>query len=296
MVQLSAMFFGIELAFGGELTKVTQAAKMAEEAGIDQLVLFDHVVMGTRTDRYPFGKFPVPPEYPWMEPLTVLAAIAASTQRIRIGTSVLITPLRPAPLLAKTAATIDVLSGGRLDLGLGAGWQREEFEASNIDYTTRGARFDDTVRACKALWRDSPTSFESECFSFHDIYCEPRPVQEELPLWFGGPPNALTARRIAELGVGWIPMTTKPDELAPAIELMKEHFITFGRKPESLGVRAQPPTMLNAKGRPDLQRTLDGMQATLDAGATVISLVPTAFAHNEEQLGHFFETFASVNP
>ncbi len=71
--------------------------------------------------------------------------------------------------------------------------------------------------------------------------------------------------------------------------------MTFGRKPESLGVRAQPPTMLNAKGRPDLERTLDGMQATLDAGATVISLVPTAFAHNEEQLGDFFESFASVN-
>ncbi len=293
MVQRSAMFFGIELAFGGDLTKVTHAAKMAEDAGIDQLVLFDHVVMGTRTDRYPFGKFPVPPEYPWMEPLTVLAAIAATTERVRMGTSVLITPLRPAPLLAKTAATIDVLSGGRLDLGLGAGWQREEFEASNIDYATRGARFDDTVRACKALWRDSPAAFSSECFSFEDIYCEPRPIQEELPLWFGGPPNALTARRIAELGVGWIPITTKPDELRAAVDLMKECFVQAGRDPETFGVRAQPPTMLNEKGRPDLERTLEGARATLDAGATVLSLVPTAFAHTEEQLGHFFETFAS---
>jgi len=240
MVQRSAMFFGIEMAFGGDLTQVTHAARMADDAGIDQLVLFDHVVMGKRTDRYPFGKFPVPPEYPWMEPLTTLAAIAATTERIRVGTSVLITPLRPAPLLAKTAATIDVLSNGRLDLGLGAGWQREEFEASNIPYETRGSRFDDTVRACKVLWKDSPASFRSECFSFEEIYCEPHPVQAELPLWFGGPGNTLTAHRIAELGTGWIPLTTDASELAKAVDLMKETFLGAGRDPETLGVRASP--------------------------------------------------------
>jgi len=202
--------------------------------------------------------------------------------------------LRPAPLLAKTAATIDILSNGRLDLGVGAGWQREEFEASSIPYETRGKRFDDTIRACKALWKDSPASFHSEHYNFEQIYCEPRPIQEELPLWFGGPGNALTARRIAELGVGWVPITTDPEKLTGAINLFKEAFEAAGRDPSTLGVRAQLPTILNKAGRPDLDRTLETAQTTIDAGATVIGLVPTAFAHNEESLADFFERFVQI--
>ena len=134
--------------------------------------------MGTRTDRYPFGKFPYGPEEPWPEPLILLAAIAGVTERVRLGTGILISPLRPAVLLAKTAATLDQVSHGRLDLGVGLGWQREEFSAGGVSFKNRRVVFADQLRACVALWtRPGPVSFASETVNFTDIWCEPRPMQ-----------------------------------------------------------------------------------------------------------------------
>src|SRR6185436_18984466 len=98
---------------------------------------------------YPYGDFPFPPADPWVEPLTTLAAMAAVTSTVRLGTGVLITPLRPAVLLAKTIATLDNLSGGRVDLGVGLGWQREEYAAIGVSFTERWARHDDEIRACR---------------------------------------------------------------------------------------------------------------------------------------------------
>src|SRR5215470_1572055 len=107
--------------------------------------------MGARTDRYPFGRFPMPPEYPWFEPLTMLAAIGG--------------------------ATLDVVSGGRLDVGVGTGWQREEYEASAIPFERRAERMDDQLRACRVLWRDAPASFVSETVRFEQIWSRPAPLQ-----------------------------------------------------------------------------------------------------------------------
>lgn len=162
-LKVSITIAGLSRLFGDDLGAVLDVARAADDAGIDQLVLPDHVAIGTRLDRYPFAdRFPYPPEEPWLEPLTTLAAIAGATRRVRLGTGVLIAPLRPAVLLAKTAATLDVLSGGRLDLGLGTGWQPEEFDAVGVPFAGRGARLDDTARACKALWTlPPPVSFSS---------------------------------------------------------------------------------------------------------------------------------------
>src|SRR5262245_900183 len=107
----------------GEWHRFVDLARAAEDAGVDRIVVVDHVVMGTHTDAYSWGTFPTPPESPWFEPMTMLAAIASATRRIRLATGILIAPLRPAALLAKQAATLDVISGGRLDLGVGTGWQ-----------------------------------------------------------------------------------------------------------------------------------------------------------------------------
>ena len=143
--------------------------------------------MGPHTEKYEWGKFPVPPDAPWFEPLIMLAAFATATSRIRLATGILIAPLRPAALLAKQAATLDVLSRGRLDLGVGTGWQREEYDAEGVDFSRRGQLLSDTLAACKALWRDLPADLDTPTLSFHDVYCEPKPLQPGgVPLWIGG--------------------------------------------------------------------------------------------------------------
>jgi probable F420-dependent oxidoreductase len=255
--------FGVESLFGGDVRALVDVAEAADELGIGQVVLPDHVLIGAHTDRYPFGTFPAPPERPWPEPLTVLAAIAARTRRIRLSTGVLVSPLRPAALLAKTVATLDALSGGRVDLGVGTGWQREEYDASGVPFEHRGRRMDDQLRACRALWADAPARFESSTVSFDDSWCRPAPVQAGgVPIWFGGPGTAATGRRIAELGVGWLPIAgTNPDDVAAGIEVIRGELAT-----DDLGVRVTAPVVPG-----DLDATIAACRPFLDAGATAVA-------------------------
>jgi probable F420-dependent oxidoreductase len=290
-VQVSITVSGLTRLFGGDLAAVLDAARAGDDAGIDQLVLPDHVVMGPRIDRYPFGKFPYGPEEPWIEPLTMLAAMAAVTRRVRLATGVLIAPLRPAALLAKTAATLDVLSGGRLDLGVGTGWQREEFDAVGVPFTGRTSRLEDTVRACQALWtQDPPVSFSSPTVSFRDLWCEPRPLQSGgIPVWFGGGPNEATARRVADLGVGWMPIGMMPrDELARGIELFRTAFERAGRDPGTVGVRAGIAPVTGDDRRFDLERTLAPVADMEALGVTMVSLGLGRFLRGADDVTRFF--------
>lgn len=191
---------------GGDWRGFIDVARAADAAGVDRVVLNDHVVMGRHTENYAWGRFPVPPEAPWLEPMTTLAAIAAVTSRVRLGTNILIAPLRPAALLAKTVATLDVLSAGRVDLGVGVGWQQEEYDAQGLAFADRGRRLTDTVAACRALWTHLPADFSSTSLEFTDIFCAPQPVQQRLPVWFGGTLNNRNLERIRRLGDGWIPI------------------------------------------------------------------------------------------
>ena len=288
-VGVSVTISGLSRLFGDDLAGVVDAARAADDAGVDQLVLTDHVAIGPRTDRYPFGTFPYPPEEPWLEPLTTLAAIASATDRVRLGTGVLVAPLRPAVVLAKTAATLDVLSRGRLDLGVGTGWQREEFTDPGQPFAGRGARLDDTIRACRALWNEAPpVSFASPTVSFEGLWCEPRPVQAPgIPVWFGGGPTDATARRIAELGEGWLPVGVMPvEQLGDGIERIRAAYRAVGRDPATLGVRAGVLVVTRDDGRPDLERTFASAD---DLGALGVTLVSVA-------LGRFLRDGADVAP
>jgi probable F420-dependent oxidoreductase len=258
---LSVTISGFTRIFGGRLRAVLDAARAADAAGIDQLVVPDHVVMGARTDRYPYGQFPYGPEEPWPEPLTLLAAIGGVTERVRVGTGILISPLRPAVVLAKTVGTLDGVTGGRLDLGVGIGWQREEYDACGVRWGARRQVFDDQLRACAALWtQPPPVSFSATTVAFTDMWCEPRPVQQVgpagVPLWFGVPATDEHVARVAELGTGWLPIhTTTDDHLRAGVDALRAAFTRAGRDPTTLGVRASLP----------LARTPDG---TIDLGAT----------------------------
>ena len=191
---------------GPDLGPLLDLARAADDAGVARLVVSDHVVLGRHLDAYRWGRFPTAPDGAWLEPLTCLTAFAAVTTRVRLSTGILIAPLRPAALLAKTVATLDALSGGRVDLGVGVGWQREEYDAAGLDFARRGDLLDETVAACRALWSDLPASYQGEHIKIDDVFCAPLPVQERVPVWFSGTLTDRTVRRVADLGDGWIPI------------------------------------------------------------------------------------------
>jgi probable F420-dependent oxidoreductase len=280
----------------GRMHEVVELARGAEAAGVDTLIVPDHVVMGERTDRYEWGPFPFPVEAPWLEPLTVLAAIAGATRRVRLATGILVAPLRPAVLLAKTAATLDVLSQGRLELGVGTGWQREEFEAEGLDFSVRGELLTDTLAACRVLWRDTPASFSSKHVRFERIWCEPKPIQPGGPaVWFSGTLTPRNVERIARLGDGWIPiMTATRDDLAEGVKRLHDALAAAGRDPSLLRVRGSLDPVRGDDRRPSLARTLEGAQALAAAGATDAQLPLLAFVRAPEALPDWFAELAET--
>jgi probable F420-dependent oxidoreductase len=282
---------GLSRLFAGRLDAVVEAAAAADRAGIDQIAVPDHLAIGPRTDAYPYGPFPLPPDEPWLEPLTTLAAMAGATRRIRLATGVLIAPLRPALLLAKTAATLDVLSAGRLDLGVGLGWQREEYAGAGVPWEGRWARLEDQLRACRALWTGAgPVSFRSETVSFEALRSLPRPVQPGgPPLWLGVAAGARNAARVAALGAGWLPMESDPDAIARGVAVLRRAYQAAGRDPATLGVRANAPVARGADGRPDLDATLAALPRLAEAGVTIAAFALPAFVRSAAELPAFFE-------
>jgi probable F420-dependent oxidoreductase len=287
-LSLSVTISGLDRLFGDDLGAVVDVARIADGLGVDQLVLPDHVAIGSRLDRYPYAeRFPYPPGEPWLEPLTALAAIAGATSRVRLGTGVLIAPLRPVLLLAKTVATLDVLSRGRLDLGIGTGWQREEFVEPGMPFIGRTRRMDDAVRACRALWeQEPPVSFRAPTIDFADVWCEPRPVQARLPVWYGGRLTDAMVERIAVLGDGWLPLGPTPAEIGAGIETLRAAFAEHGRDPSTLGVRMGVPVVTDAGGRVDAAATFATAPELMAMGVTSVSVA----------LGRSVATRADVEP
>lgn len=247
-----------------------EAASAADAAGIDGLTVVDHVVLGGDLDSYPYGSFPGGLDGPWLEPMTVLAAISARTSRIRLATGVLIAPLRGAAVLAKTAATLDLFSGGRLDLGVGTGWLHKEYEAAGLPFALRGRLLDDALAACQALWQGGPTSFRSPRLAFDDVWCHPTPVQTGgIPLWIGGELQARNVERIVRHGSGWIPSPTATvDDVRNGVVQLRGALAAAGRDPASVRIRVALPVQRDEDRRPLLDRTFAVVPALLALGAT----------------------------
>src|SRR5712691_12691081 len=192
-------------------------AQAAEDLGFDSIWLSDHVVVPEHiASSYPYsvdGSFPTRPDQPYLQPLSALAYLAGMTRRVRLGTHVLILPYRHPLLTAKMVATIDNLSGGRVDLGIGVGWMREEFEALGLEervFTRRGAATDEQLRILKMVWTEDVASFEGEFYRFDRLGALPHPLQKpHPPIWVGGHSQA-ALRRTARFGDGWLPIGGRP--------------------------------------------------------------------------------------
>lgn len=252
-------------------------ALAADEAGIDRVYVSDHVVFGENMEAYARpevggqegGRQPTGPDGHWLEPLTVLAALSSVTSRVRLATGILLAGLRRPAVLAKTAATIDVLSGGRLDLGVGVGWQREEYEAAGLEFEQRGRILDHTLAVCQTLWRDSPARFQSEELSFEGIHQMPHPVQPGgVPIWVSGTVNKRVLERIVRFGRGWIPWGPAEADPATWIPRVHEAMAAAGREVAGFQVAGRLPVVTNDDGDIDVERTMDHVPALVGAGVT----------------------------
>ena len=210
-------------------------ARSAETLGFESVWVAEHLVFPSHIrSRYPYtadGVPPINPATPLLDPLMVLMQIAAGTSRIRLGTNIYILPLRHPLATARMAMTLDVLSGGRLSFGVGAGWLEEEFEAAGIDFATRGARTRECTRALRALWTEPEVTFHGRYYSFGPVKFEPKPVQKpHPPILFGGETVA-ALRRAAALGDGWYGVGHTPETVVAQIHKLRQLLADSGREP-----------------------------------------------------------------
>ena len=203
---------------GGTGPGLGAMARAAEAGGLDLLAFNDHVVVpGGISSKYPYsndGAWPGAAVGECLEMVTAAAFIAAATETIGLLTSVMVVPHRPAVLAAKMLATVDVLSGGRLTVGAGAGWMREEFEALDAaSFDERGAVTDEYIQAFKTLWTEDAPSMSGKHVRFDNVVFEPKPMQKpHPPIWIGGE-SGPAIRRAARLGDGWYPSNHNPAHL-----------------------------------------------------------------------------------
>jgi probable F420-dependent oxidoreductase len=240
------MQFGGHLpVFGPAATRETIlgfACRM-EALGYDSLWVSDHVVVPWDiASKYPYsatGDFPFPASADFLEPFTVLAAVAGATERVLLGTSVLVVPHRHPLLAAKIAATLDRMAPGRIVLGVGVGWMREEIEVLGAPFDRRGAWTDEALRVMRACWAPGErTSFSGEFFRFHDLGCFPKPAAGTIPIWIGGHTPA-AFRRVARLGDGWHAAFPTSDAAVADLARLRDACRAAKRDPATITVSAR---------------------------------------------------------
>jgi len=234
--------------------------RLAEELGFESLWPVEHVVMPAEyASRYPYdpsGRMPIP-DAAIPDPLIWNTWAAAVTSRILLGTAMVILPQRNPVVLAKTLASLDVLSRGRTLLGVGLGWLREEADAVGSDFSQRGRRADEAIEAMRALWSRPVASFRGETVRFENVQCNPLPTRS-IPIHIGGHSPA-AARRAGRLGDGFVPLGGGPDELAPLLRIVERSAREAGRDPSAIEITCLgPPDVESARSLADagVQRML----------------------------------------
>jgi probable F420-dependent oxidoreductase len=279
--------FSIGIAVTSEPGVIAATARKAEELGFHSLWIGEHVVMSQKDlSGYlytPSGRPPISmAKRDFLDPFVFLAFVAAQTERIRLGIGVTLVPLRHPLLLAKSVASLDKISTGRFDFGIGTGWHREEYVALGVRWDRRGDRMNEYVRAMQAIWIEDVPEFSGEFCSFSKVEAYPKPVQHPHPPLIVGGNSEAALRRTGELGDGWYGFALTPAEANDKIRRINDYARRFGR--ESVDFRfAVCPGM-------DLLPDVDEIERYRDAGVNEIILVSIPFeiegiARHLEMLG-----------
>lgn len=229
-MQISAWFPTRDI--GTDPVRIRDWAQAAEELGYDHIEVPDHVFGATARDGWS-------PRYteqdPFHETFVTLGFLAAATTTIGLASGVLILPQRQTGVVAKQATQVDILSGGRLRLGVGVGWNHVEYEALNEDWKSRGTRQREQVEVLKKLWCDDLVTYQGRFHQFTEVNITPRPVQRPIPVWFGGSSDAVV-KRAAQIGDGWMPIMAPDHEAEAKLEQLRNHLSDCGRDTSAFGI------------------------------------------------------------
>lgn len=271
---------------GTDEASILEVARIAERFGLDSVWMFDHLFTPADLDsKYPYsrdGSYPLTPEDPFFDPLGLYGVLAGATEKLRIGTGVLIAAYRHPIVLAKVLATIERFAPGRIVLGVGAGWMREEFEAVGVGYERRGTRLDEYISALRRIWSGEVASFEGEFYRWDAAGFRPTPTQP-IPILVGGHSDA-ALRRVAKLGDGWAITTGRGqgagiDAVAARIDDLKELLDANGRSLDELELLYQSPLWFSDEPHPKMPLTgpVDAIVESIgrleEIGVTTVDLV-----------------------
>ncbi len=262
-MKFGAVFPQIE--FGSDPRTVQEYAQAAEAAGLDFVEAYDHV-LGANPERPGGWHGPYTYKSSFIEPFILFSYMAAFTQKLGLATNVIILPQRQTGLVAKQAATLDVLSGGRLRLGVGLGWNEVEYAALNENFHNRGRRIEEQVEVMRALWTHELVNFQGKWHTVPDAGLNPLPIQRPIPVWFGGSaPQAI--QRIARMADGWMINFRRPEDARPLYEQLVCDLKEAGRDPKSFPLEARLPY---GEGKAETWRAL--MREWQDLGVSWFSL------------------------
>ncbi|MFT5693858.1 MAG: putative F420-dependent oxidoreductase [Oceanicoccus sp.] len=244
---------------GSNPDMIAKFAVTAEACGYDHLLAYDHV-LGANTASRPDWQGPYTTQSMFQEPLVLFAYLAGLTTAIELVTAVIILPQRQTSLVAKQAACVDVMSKGRLRLGVGTGWNPVEYEALDANFTNRGIRSEEQIDLLRRLWKEDAISYKGKWHTVTDAGLNPLPVKKNIPIWLGGmAPQVID--RVARLADGWFPFATKA--LGGQIQQMYERAKIAGRDPLSIGIECIVPATIS----------IDEIRALEDLGVNHIALV-----------------------
>ena len=267
------------VAFREGPAKVLDCGRGLERIGYDEIAVFDHVVMGYPTEGRPGPRYP--PTMPILEAVVLLAQLAAVTERIGLATEVLVLPQRQPVLVAKQISTIDLLSAGRVRLGVGVGWQESEFEALGEDFANRGRRMDEAIAVLRAYWSDERIDLDGDHYRSTAMAMEPKPARPGgPPIWIGGGSTA-ALRRTARLGDGWMGSAMVDDAMiGRALGTIRAEAEAIGRDPGEIGLQMMlqpPPTRAEDKvWYADHDRVVRRVETLAALGFQWVSLNATA--------------------